>query len=124
MGGAWSKRKVDKSSLYAAGRGDNYGSGVAYQPARVSSNSGGMTAQVRENMEKELPESKEVLELKQLKEPSPNHPKGMTVNANKMNDFYDGIPRYTRAQSLKSGSLRSYGAVAKVGPSCVDILLY
>lgn len=124
MGGCCSKREVDKSSLYAASRDGYYGSGVAYQPARVSSNSGGVAPQVWENMKKELPESKEVSDLKQLQEPSPKHPKGMPENANKMHDFYDGIPRYTRAQSLKSRSLRSHGAVAKVGASYADILFY
>ncbi|KAJ9671140.1 hypothetical protein PVL29_027228 [Vitis rotundifolia] len=114
MGGCCSKKRVDKSSLYAAGRGGNYGPGVAYQPTQVSLNSGGMSPQVRENMEKELPESEDVSEPKKLREPSPNHQKAMPGYANNMGDFYDGIPRYTRARSLKSRSLRSQGAVAKV----------
>lgn len=114
MGGCCSKKRVDKSNLYAAGRGGNYGSGVAYQPTQVSLNSGGMSPQVRENMEKELPESEDVSEPKKSREPSPNHQKGMPGYANNMDDFYDGIPRYTRARSLKSRSLRSQGAVAKV----------
>ena len=124
MGGCCSKKRVDKSNLYAAGRGGNYGSGVAYQPTQVSLNSGGMSPQVRENMEKELPESEDVSEPKKSREPSPNHQKGMPGYANNMDDFYDGIPRYTRARSLKSRSLRSQGAVAKVGASEADILLY
>lgn len=124
MGGCCSKKRVDKSNLYAAGRGGNYGSGVAYQSTQVSLNSGGMSPQVRENMEKELPESEDMSEPKKSREPSPNHQKGMPGYANNMDDFYDGIPRYTRARSLKSRSLRSQGAVAKVGASEADILLY
>lgn len=113
MGGRPSKRRVDKNSLYAAGRDRNYGSGVAYQQTWVSSNSGGMAPHVRESVEKEVPELKEVSEHKQVQEPSPNRQKDMPGYANSIDDFYDGIPRYTRARSLKSRSLRSQAA--KVG---------
>ncbi|KAA8531241.1 hypothetical protein F0562_005950 [Nyssa sinensis] len=112
MGGLCSKSTVShKKNLYAGGRIDFYASGGGHQPndLQLNKQSNLTHPQVRESMENQSQE------LKQLKEPISFREVSTTGYWSSDDDFYDGIPRYSRSLSRKSRSMRSkQGAVTKV----------
>ncbi|XP_059656264.1 protein PSK SIMULATOR 1-like isoform X2 [Cornus florida] len=115
MGGICSRASVSQNnkSLYAGGRVDHNGSGSAgYQRNELQANkkinlmestekqkqSNFVPAQTGENMEKQSQELKESIIYGEM---------DTTGYSSNEDDFYDGIPRFPRALSRKSRSIRS-----------------
>uniref|UniRef100_A0A5B7BC23 DUF668 domain-containing protein n=1 Tax=Davidia involucrata TaxID=16924 RepID=A0A5B7BC23_DAVIN len=113
MGGRSSKSSVSHNkNLYASGRVDfNASGGVRNRLNELQSNkrSNLTPSQVQESIEKQSQE------LKEVKEPISFREMSTTTYGSNEDDFYDGIPRYSRSLFQKSRSMRSkQAAVAKV----------
>lgn len=107
MGGLCSRSSTsDHPSLYSNNNLNNY-----YQPSRASSKAQSKVTppMVEKSMEKQEQEQKKT------QEPVSYGEIAATGFGSNQDDFYDGIPRYSRVSSMKSRSIRSKQvAVAKV----------
>lgn len=110
MGGLCSRSSTsDHPSLYSNNNLNNY-----YQPSRASSKAQSKVTppMVEKSMEKQEQEQKKT------QEPVSYGEIAATGFGSNQDDFYDGIPRYSRVSSMKSRSIRSKQvAVAKVSAS-------